>query len=145
VITRNSVQALLALVTDDADFEEFEKHMAADFYYEFMGTQPYAGKWIGADGVRRQFEEFTKNFESPFRVSVSDFSVDAEARIAAVRLHSYPLTDLGGGDYRQHCVWFLYFTEDDKVAKIVDYSDTKLVDEMIVRVATARMAALQGG
>jgi hypothetical protein len=40
-------------------------------------------------------------------------------------------------------VWFVYFNDDNKITRIVDYSDTKLVDEMIIRVATAKMKALR--
>jgi ketosteroid isomerase-like protein len=69
--------------------------------------------------------------------------VDVEKRTAAVRLQSHPLTDKGGGEYRQHCVWFMYFDDDNRVRRIVDYSDTKLVDEMIIRVATAKMRELR--
>jgi hypothetical protein len=37
----------------------------------------------------------------------------------------------------------VYFNDDNKITRIVDYSDTKLVDEMIIRVATAKMKALR--
>jgi hypothetical protein len=37
----------------------------------------------------------------------------------------------------------LYFDENDKVTRILQYDDTKLVNDMILRVATARMKALQ--
>jgi ketosteroid isomerase-like protein len=69
--------------------------------------------------------------------------VDTEKKTAAVRLHSLPLTDKGGGDYQQHCGWFMYFDDNDKITRIVQYDDSKLVDDMTVRVATAGMKALQ--
>jgi hypothetical protein len=36
-----------------------------------------------------------------------------------------------------------YFYDDDKITRVVQYDDTKLVDDMTVRVATAQMRALQ--
>lgn len=94
------------------------------FIYEFMGAQPYAGEWRGADAVKRQFTAFNENFTSEFRVTATEIYVDAEKKTAAVRLQSHPLTDKGGGEYRQHCVWFVYFNDDNKITRIVDYSDT---------------------
>src|SRR5262245_314698 len=78
-----------------------------------------------------------------FEVTATEIYVDSEKKTAAVRLQSHLLTDRGGGEYRQHCVWFVYFNDDNKITRIVDYSDTKLVDEMIIRVATAKMKALR--
>lgn len=49
----------------------------------------------------------------------------------------------GGGKYQQHCGWFVHFNDHDKITRIVQYDDTKLVDDMTLRVATARMRALQ--
>lgn len=66
-----------------------------------------------------------------------------EKSMAAVRLHSDPLKDKGGGDYQQNCGWFIYFDQHDRIERIVQYDDTKLVDDMTLRVATAKMQALQ--
>jgi hypothetical protein len=38
---------------------------------------------------------------------------------------------------------FVCFDDDDKIERIVQYDDTKLVDDMTVRVATAKMKALE--
>jgi len=101
-----------------------------------MGTQPYAGEWHGADAVKRQFVSFNENFTSDFEVTATEIYLDADKRVAVARLKSHPLTDLTGDAYRQHCVWFVYFDERARVTRVVDYSDTKLVDEMIVRMQT---------
>ena len=143
MLTRAYAEQVIRLCSENADFESFQTHTAPGFVYEFMGTQPYAGEWRGPDAVRRQFTAFNDNFTTEFRVTATEVYVDAERKTAAVRLQSHPLTDKGGGAYRQHCVWFVYFDENDKVTRIVDYSDTKLVDEMVLRVATAKMKALQ--
>jgi ketosteroid isomerase-like protein len=143
MLTRTQMETVIRLCAENADFEAFQTHIAPGFIYEFMGTQPYAGEWHGADAVKRQFTVFSENFTSEFRVTVTEIYVDAEKKTAAVRLQSHPLTDKGGGEYRQHCAWFVYFNDDNKITRIVDYSDTKLVDEMTIRVATAKMKALQ--
>jgi len=143
MLTRTRVEEVVGLCTEKADFGAFQAYTAPGFVYEFMGTQPYAGEWRGADAVKRQFTAFNENFTSEFQVTATEIYVDVEKKTAAVRLQSHPLTDKGGGEYRQHCVWFVYFDDDDKVTRIVDYSDTKLVDEMIIRVATAQMKALK--
>jgi ketosteroid isomerase-like protein len=93
--------------------------------------------------MKRQFDAFKENFTSEFQFNASGIYVDAEKKTAAVRLHSLPLTDRGGGSYQQHCGWFVYFDDDDKITRIVQYDDTKLVDDMTLRVQTARMKALQ--
>jgi ketosteroid isomerase-like protein len=143
MLTRTQMETVIRLCAETADFEAFQTHIAPGFIYEFMGTQPYAGEWHGADAVKRQFTVFSENFTSEFRVTVTEIYVDAEKKTAAVRLQSHPLTDKGGGEYRQHCAWFVYFNDDNKITRIVDYSDTKLVDEMTIRVTTAKMKALQ--
>jgi len=143
MLMRAFVENVVGLCTEKADFENFQRHTAPGFVYEFMGTQPYAGEWHGANAVKRQFTAFNENFTSEFQVTASEIYVDAEKKTATVRLQSHPLTDKGGGEYRQHCVWFVYFNDDNKITRIVDYSDTKLVDEMIIRVATAKMNALR--
>lgn len=143
MLTRTQMETVIRLCAENADFEAFQTHIAPGFIYEFMDTQPYAGEWRGADAVKRQFTVFSENFTSEFRVTVTEIYVDAEKKTAAVRLQSHPLTDKGGGEYRQHCAWFVYFNDDNKITRIVDYSDTKLVDEMTIRVATAKMKALQ--
>jgi ketosteroid isomerase-like protein len=143
MLTREHVEKIVNLCTEKADFQAFQAHTAPGFVYEFMGTQPYSGEWRGADAVKRQFTAFNDNFTSEFQVTATEIYVDVEKRTAAVRLQSHPLTDKGGGEYRQHCVWFMYFDDDNQVRRIVDYSDTKLVDEMIIRVATAKMRELR--
>jgi len=143
MLTRAFAEKVVRLCTEKADFEDFQRHTAPCFVYEFMGTQPYAGEWHGANAVKRQFTVFNENFTSEFEVMATEIYVDSEKKTAAVRLQSHPLTDRGGGEYRQHCVWFVYFNDDNKITRIVDYSDTKLVDEMIIRVATAKMKALR--
>jgi ketosteroid isomerase-like protein len=145
LITREYVEKVISSVVDAADYAEFQKHVTDDFIYEFMGTQPYSGEWRGSDAVKRQFTAFNENFTTDFRVKVTELYVDAEKNTAVARLQSLPLTDLGGGDYRQHCVWFAYFNDSGKIRRLVDYSDTKLVDEMIVRVQTAKMQKLREG
>ncbi len=143
MLNRKYVETVITFCTEKADFAAFQAHTAPNFVYEFMGTQPYAGEWHGADAVKRQFVSFNENFTSDFEVTATEIYLDADKRVAVTRLQSHPLTDLGGGDYRQHCVWFVYFDEQDRVMRVVDYSDTKLVDEMIVRVQTARMKLLE--
>src|SRR5215472_16699439 len=143
MLTRAFAEKVVRLCTEKADFEDFQRHTAPCFVYEFMGTQPYAGEWHGANAVKRQFTVFNENFTSEFEVTATEIYVDSEKKTVAVRLQSHPLTDRGGGEYRQHCVWFVYFNDDNKITRIVDYSDTKLVDEMIIRVATAKMKALR--
>jgi len=145
LITREYVEKVISSVVDAADYAEFQKHVTDDFIYEFMGTQPYSGEWRGPDAVKRQFTAFNENFTTDFRVKVTELYVGAEKNTAVARLQSLPLTDLGGGDYRQHCVWFAYFNDSGKIRRLVDYSDTKLVDEMIVRVQTAKMQKLREG
>ena len=143
MLTRAFAEKVVLLCTEKADFEDFQRHTAPCFVYEFMGTQPYAGEWHGANAVKRQFTVFNEYFTSEFEVTATEIYVDSEKKTAAVRLQSHPLTDRGGGEYWQHCVWFVYFNDDNKITRIVDYSDTKLVDEMIIRVATAKMKALR--
>jgi len=143
MLTRAYAEQVIRLCTEKSDFAALQAHTAPGFVFEFMGTQPYAGEWRGPDAVKRQFTAFNDNFTSEFQVTATEIYVDADKRTAAVRLQSHPLTDKDGGEYRQHCAWFVYFDENDKVTRIVDYSDTKLVDEMIIRVATARMKALE--
>jgi ketosteroid isomerase-like protein len=104
MLTGAHVEKVVGLCTEKADFDEFEAHTAPGFIYEFMGTQPYAGEWRGADAVKRQFTAFNENFTSEFQVTATEIYVDAEKKTAAVRLQSHPLTDKGGGEYRQHCV-----------------------------------------
>jgi len=143
MLTREHVQNILNIVINKSDYAEFQKHLVSDFVYEFMGTQPCAGLWVGPDAVKRQFTAFNENFTTEFGVEMDELFVDPEKNAAALRLHSHPLTDLGGGEYRQHCAWFIYFNNDGKITRIVDYSDTKLVDEMTLRVETARMNNLK--
>jgi len=143
MLNREYVEKVISFCTEKADFAAFQAHTAPNFVYEFMGTQPYAGEWHGADAVKRQFVSFNENFTSDFEVTATEIYLDADKRVAIARLQSHPLTDLGGGAYRQHCVWFVYFDERSRVRRVVDYSDTKLVDEMIVRVQTAKMKALE--
>ena len=143
MINRDYVKKILSLIVDSGNFEEFQKLVTSNFCYEFIGTQPYSGQWKGADAVKRQFEVFNENFTTQFKVKVMETYVDTEQKTAAVRLQSFPLTDIGGGHYHQYCAWFVYFTEDGKIKKIVDYSDTKLVNEMILRVERAKMEKLQ--
>ncbi len=143
MLNREYVEKVINFCTEKADFAAFQDHTAPNFVYEFMGTQPYAGEWHGADAVKRQFVSFNDNFTSDFEVTATEIYLDADKRVAVARLQSHLLTDLGGGDYRQHCVWFVYFDERDRVTRVVDYSDTKLVDEMIVRVQTAKMKLLE--
>ena len=93
--------------------------------------------------MKRHFDAFKDNFTAAFRFTADDILVDSAKSMAAVRLHSDPLRDKGGGDYQQRCGWFVYFDQDGKIERIVQYDDTKLVDDMTVRVATAKMQALQ--
>jgi ketosteroid isomerase-like protein len=113
------------------------------FVFEIMGRQPASGKWRGVDAMKRHFDAFKENFTAEFRFTVTEIIVDAEKRMAAARLHSHPHTDKRGGDYQQHCGWFIYFGDEDKITRIVQYDDTKLVNDMTIRVATAKMRALQ--
>lgn len=143
MLKREYVQKIISLIADKANFVEFQQYMADNFCYEFMGTQPYSGQWQGMDAVKRQFTAFNENFTVEFKVKVTELYVDSEKNTAALRLQSYPLTDIGGGDYQQHCAWFVYFNDEGKITKIIDYSDTKLVDEMMLRVQTAKISKLK--
>jgi hypothetical protein len=116
MLTRAHVEMVVGLVTERSDIEAFRSYAALGFIFEIMGQQPAAGEWRG---------------------------VDVEKRMAAARLHSHPLTDVGGGDYQQHCGWFIYFDDADRITRVVQCDDTKLVDDMAVRVATAEMRSLQ--
>ena len=95
----------------------------------------------------RRREAAVRRIQRQFHVGVpGDRDRDprrVDKKIAAVRLQSHPLTDKGGAEYRQHCAWFVYFNDDNKITRVVDYSDTKLVDEMILRVHTTKMKELQ--
>jgi len=54
-----------------------------------------------------------------------------------------PLRDC---NYFPSPIWVAETTDDSgKIRRLVDYSDTKLVDEMIVRVQTAKMQELREG
>ncbi|MBV8673507.1 MAG: nuclear transport factor 2 family protein [Acidobacteriaceae bacterium] len=143
MITRAHVEKVVGFCTGRADMDQFRVHTAPEFVFEIMGTQPAAGEWRGVDAMKRHFAAFKENFAGEFQFNASAIYVDAEKQTAAVRLHSVPLTDKGGGDYQQHCGWFVYFDDDDRITRIVQYDDSKLVDDMTVRVATARMKALQ--
>jgi ketosteroid isomerase-like protein len=143
MLNREYVEKVISFCTEKANFAAFQAHTAPNFVYEFIGTQPYAGEWHGADAVKRQFVSFNENFTSDFAITATEIYLDADKRVAVARLQSRPLTDLGRGAYRQHCVWFVYFDERDRVTRVIDYSDTKLVDEMILRVQTAKMKALE--
>ncbi|PYV65255.1 MAG: hypothetical protein DMG95_02115 [Acidobacteria bacterium] len=141
MLTRAHVENIIGFCTGKANMQEFQSYTAPGFVFEIMGTQA-AGEWHGIE-VKRQFEAFKENFTSEFQFNASGIYVDSEKKTAAVRLHSLPLTDKGGGSYQQHCGWFVYFDHEDKITRIVQYDDTKLVDDMTLRVATARMRALQ--
>jgi ketosteroid isomerase-like protein len=143
MLTTAHLEKAVRRLTEAADFEEFRPYTAPDFVFEIMGGQPASGKWRGIDAMKRHFEAFKENFTADFRFNVTEVIVDPEKRMAAARLHSHPLTDKGGGDYQQHCGWFIYFNDDDKITHIVQYDDTKLVDDVTVRVATTKMRALQ--
>jgi ketosteroid isomerase-like protein len=143
MLDREYVERVINFNTEKADFASFQAHTAPNFVHEFMGTRPDASEWRGADAVRRQLVSFDEGFTSDFAVTAAEICFDADKRVAVARLQSHPLTDLGGGAYRQHCVWFVYSDERDRVTRVVDYSDTKPVDEMIVRVQTAKMKALE--
>jgi ketosteroid isomerase-like protein len=143
MLARAHVEKVIRVCTEEADFEAFRAYAAPDFVYEFIGSQPFAGEWRGVDAVKRQFAAIQEHFTSKFGFTATEIHVDSEKRTAAVRLHSHPLTDKGGGAWRQHCAWFLYFDENDKVARIVQYDDTKLVNDMILRVETAKMNELR--
>src|SRR5262249_48003022 len=93
MLTREHVETVVRLCTERADFAAFQAQTAPGFIYEFMGTQPYAGEWHGADAVKRQFTAFNDNFTSEFQVTATEIYVDAEKQTAAVRLRSHPLTD----------------------------------------------------
>jgi len=84
MLTRAHVEMVVGLVTERSDIEAFRSYAAPGFIFEIMGQQPAAGEWRG---------------------------VDVEKRMAAARLHSHPLTYVGGGDYQQHCGWFIYFDD----------------------------------
>ncbi len=75
--------------------------------------------------------------------SATEIYLDADKRVFVARLQSHPLTDLGGIAYRQHCEWFVYIDERDRLTRVVDYWDTKLMDEMMVRVRTAKIKVLE--
>ncbi len=75
--------------------------------------------------------------------SATEIYLDADKRVVVARLQSHPLTGLGGIAYRQHWVWFVYFDERDRLTRVVDYCNTKLVDEMNVRVRTAKIKVLE--
>jgi ketosteroid isomerase-like protein len=139
MLNRDYVERVIGFCTETADFAAFRAHTAPDFVHEFMGTQSYAGEWNGADAVRRRFVSFDEDVASDFAVTATEICLDADKRVAVARLQSHPLTDLGGGAYRQHYVWFVYFDERDRVTRVVEYADAKLVDEMIVRVEIAHM------
>ncbi len=142
-LTRAHVEKVVGYCTGKADMEAFRSYTAPGFVFEIMGTQPAAGEWQGVDAMQRQFAAFKENFTSEFQFNSSGIYVDVEKKTAAVLLHSLPLTDKGGGEYQQHCGWFMYFDDHDKITRIVQYDDTKLVDDMTLRVATAKMRALQ--
>ena len=143
MLTRAHIEKIVGLCTGKANMKEFQSYTAPGFVFEIMGTQPAAGEWHGVESMKRHFEAFKENFTSEFQFNASGIYVDAEKKTAAVRLHSLPLTDKGGGSYQQHCGWLVYFDHEDKITRIVQYDDTKLVDDMTLRVATARMRALQ--
>ncbi|WP_407181092.1 nuclear transport factor 2 family protein [Bradyrhizobium sp. STM 3562] len=143
MLTRTHVEKIIGLCTEKADLDAFRSYTAPDYVFEIMGTQPAAGEWRGVDAMKRHFNAFKENFTEEFRFRATDILVDVEKRSAAVRLHSHALTDKGGGQYHQHCGWFIYFDANDKISRIVQYDDSKLVDDMTVRVATAEMQALR--
>src|SRR5215467_11616633 len=91
MLTRAFAEKVVLLCTEKADFEDFQKHTAPCFVYEFMGHQPYAGEWHGANAVKRQFTVFNENFTGEFEVTATEIYVDSEKRTAAVRLQSHPL------------------------------------------------------
>jgi ketosteroid isomerase-like protein len=143
MLTRAHVEKVVSLCTGKANMEEFRSYAAPEFVFEIMGNQPAAGEWQGVDAMKRQFTAFKENFTTEFQFNSGGIFVDVEQKAAAVRLHSLPLTDKGGGEYQQHCGWFMYFDDDNKITRIVQYDDTKLVDDMMLRVETAKMKALQ--
>lgn len=143
MLTRTHVEKVVGLCTGKGDMEAFRSYTEAGFVFEIMGTQPAAREWHGVDAMKRHFAAFKENFTSEFQFTATGIYVDAEKKTAAVRLHSLPLTDKGGGEYQQHCGWFVYFDDNDKITRIIQYDDTKLVDDMTVRVATAKMKTLQ--
>jgi ketosteroid isomerase-like protein len=143
MLTRALAEQVVGFCTGNPDMEALRSHTAPGFVFEIMGTQPAAGEWLGVDAMKWQFAEFKENFTSEFQFNTSGIYVDVEKKTAAVRLHSLPLTDKRGGEYQQHCGWFVYFDDHDKITRIVQCDDTKLVDDMTLRVATAKMRALQ--
>ena len=143
MLTREHVEKIVGFCTGKADMEAFRSYTAPDFVFEIMGTQPAAGEWHGVDSMMRHFAAFKENFTSEFQFNSTGILIDIEKKTAAVRLHSLPLTDKGGGDYQQYCGWFVYFDDDGRITRIVQYDDSKLVDDMTVRVATAKMKALR--
>ncbi len=143
MIDRANVEAAIRTCAQKGDLEAFRAYTAPGFVFEIMAGQPASGEWRGIDAMKRHFEAFQHNFTAPFRFTATDILVDPEKSMAAVRLHSDPLKDKGGGNYQQHCGWFVYFDKDHKITRIVQYDDTKLVDDMTLRVATAEMQALQ--
>ena len=143
MLTREHVEKIVGFCTGKADMEAFRSYTAPDFVFEIMGTQPAAGEWHGVDSMIRHFAAFKENFTSEFQFNSTGIFMDIEKKTAAVRLHSLPLTDKGGGDYQQYCGWFVYFDDDGRITRIVQYDDSKLVDDMTVRVATAKMKALR--
>ncbi len=143
MLNREYVEKVISFCTEKADLVAFQAHTTPNFACEFMGTQPYVGEWHGADAVKRQFMSFNENFTSDFEVTPTEIYLDADKRVAVARLPSHALTDLGGIAYRQHSVWFIYFDEQDRVTRVIEYLDTRLVDEMVVHVQTAKMKVLE--
>jgi ketosteroid isomerase-like protein len=113
----------VGLCTEEADLEAFRQYTAPSFVFEIMGAQPAAGERRGVDAMKRHFTAFKDNFTAEFQVTATEIYLDAKKRTAAVRLHSHPLIDKGGGECLQRCEWFVYFDDNDKITRITQYDD----------------------